>query len=473
MNKQNRRFLFPLLIFPLAALSMYGYLGSYTRLMADDFCSVSYAEKFGLLRSIWYWRLNWSGRYSAFVVDWLLTKFFGAYSLYLVPPILLATWLILIVAAIYILLRSEDKKNSNLRISASLASIFLFVVLTLSPDIPQSFYWWNGMRSYTLPLIVITLYVILFQLWASQLDTKSKLIFSGVASFFLLFASAGLSETFAVLQFFFLIFLIGQKYLASSATKLDAKIVLLLAGLIGTIFSLIVIVSAPGNAIRRLQLPPAPNLINLTIISVHGYIKFISDIFSSPEKTLSVFGLILTGIWMGGQYKDRLTIESWRVSAYSIGGILLSFICFPPSVFGYSEFPPPRTLIIPVYILVACILYSCFLVGSQYLGKDSMPALGRQILATMAILLIGFSAIAQTQSLYRERAIYVAYAENWDKVDAQILGAKANGESSVTVSTTENWAKLNTLNDNSKFWVNVCYSQYYGIPVFGSDSQSP
>ena len=39
----------------------YVYLGSYVRLIADDFCSMYFARRLGLLRSMWYWYKNWHG----------------------------------------------------------------------------------------------------------------------------------------------------------------------------------------------------------------------------------------------------------------------------------------------------------------------------------------------------------------------------------------------------------------------------
>ena len=39
----------------------------------------------------------------------------------------------------------------------------------------------------------------------------------------------------------------------------------------------------------------------------------------------------------------------------------------------------------------------------------------------------------------------------------------------MTIPAEQNWAGVNILNDNPRFWVNVCYSQYYSIPVFGRD----
>ena len=52
-------------------------------------------------------------------------------------------------------------------------------------------------------------------------------------------------------------------------------------------------------------------------------------------------------------------------------------------------------------------------------------------------------------------------------MDAQIRLAKNDHEESITLPFVNNWATLNTLTDNPKFWVNVCYSNYYGISVIG------
>jgi len=72
--------LIALIAFALAALAALAYLGGQTRFMADDFCSAYYAQRFGLLRSIWYWYRTWSVGYTAFAFDWLLLETFGRHG---------------------------------------------------------------------------------------------------------------------------------------------------------------------------------------------------------------------------------------------------------------------------------------------------------------------------------------------------------------------------------------------------------
>ncbi|HEY2979805.1 MAG TPA: DUF6056 family protein [Anaerolineales bacterium] len=468
MGKRDQ-YLFSLLALlpPSIVLFLHGYLGSYTRPLADDFCTLYYGERFGLLRSIWFWRLTWGGRYSAFAADWFASRILGAYNLHLFPPILLVIWLAFIITAIAVAFRIAFPEKGMLLGAVLLGAIFLYVVFTLSPAIPQSFYWWNGMRVAVPPLIVLTCYAILFQVWPRRPESKPWLWLGNVLSFSLCFLSSGFSETFAVVQFFLLIFLIGLRFFTTHQKRPDADSMLLLAGWLGTILSLVVIISAPGNAIRQAQLPPSPNLADLLIISLQGCVQFLVGIALAPEKITALIGAILIAARLGGQMKVEYHLRSWQIAAYAVGGILLSFVCFPPGVFGYSAPPPPRTLIIPAYFLTACILYSSFLAGIQWREKVN-PGIARYGLAGLAVALLGFSALIQSQALYRDRERYIGFAHIWDKLDRQILDARAAGAESITIPAVENWAGLNVLNDNRKFWVNDCYTRYYGIQVFGA-----
>lgn len=468
MTRQNRILASLTIVLSGILIFMHGYLTSYTRLLADDFCSAYYAERFGLLRSIWFWRLNWSGRYSAFAADWVFARIFGVYSLHILIPVLILVWLIFTILAVNLHFQKIAPEKNNLSASLLAGTVFLFTVLTLSPDLPQSLYWWNGMRSYALPIISLTLGFCVFQLWVGKLLARNLLFWGGVTSFVLVFISGGFSETFAVLQFILLLFLILLRLMSSSGRKNDATLLVLLSGLAGAATSLIVIISAPGNLIRQAQLPPHPDLAGLITISVHGYLYSISRIFSSAEQWMGFLGMLAVFTWLGRYYKDQVEVENWRIPVYILLGILLSFACIPPGVFGYSEPPPPRTMIIPFFVLVFFWGLACFLSGAVLanIKKRVFDSITRGALV-LGVLLVGFSSLAQVRSLYQQRDVYKAYAESWDRIDAQILAAKSNGETSVKVPVTENWAGLNILNENPKFWVNACYSQYYGISVLG------
>ena len=183
-----------------------------------------------------------------------------------------------------------------------------------------------------------------------------------------------------------------------------------------------------------------------------------------------MLGALLVTAWLGTFYKDRIVLQPWKIPAYVLGGLLLSFACFPPGAYGYSEPPPTRVLIIAVYALVSFLMAASFLGGVWVAERNIPSAAMTQVTLVAAVLLLGYSSITQTISLYQSKDIYISFAQTWDEIDAQIRAAKADGEEMVIVPFGLNWARLDTLIDNPKHYVNQCYSNYYGISVL---SESP
>jgi len=449
------------------ALFIYGYLGRFTRFIADDFCSAYYAEELGFVRSIWYWYHTWSGRYSAFGMDWLvLTKLLGMYSINIVPPIILVVWIVFTSAAIYLSLKSFSPERNNLFPAILLAASLIYILLVLNPNVPQSLYWWNGVRSYTLPLVVLSFYTFVFLIISKQIQATKQLIFWGIMSFTFLFASGGLSETYVVMQLILLAFLAILKITSMPRKKTDPELFLLLAGLLGTILSLVVIISAPGNAIRQSRLDSSLNLTNLMLISLTGYGEFVLDLFNQANKFTGLIGVVLLTMWVGLQYKDAVK-QPWKIFVYFVSGFALSFVCILPGVYGYSTMPPTRTLIIPVFVLIICFLQTSFLTGSWLSKKIYMSLWIKNGLMVLAGALMLVSTAITSQSLYESRFAYIEFAERWDAVDAQILRAKADGQDFVKIPSMENWARLDRPNQDPGFWVNECYTGIYGIEVYG------
>jgi hypothetical protein len=466
MSRQAKIFYFLISLLPTSVLIMHGYLGSYARLIVDDFCSVAFAESLGLLRSIWFWRLNWSGRYSAFAVDWVLAKSNPIYSLPFVTAFSLFVWCLLAVIAVFVTLRKLKPESWNWVVAFLFGILFVFTILSITPNISQSLYWWNGMRSYTLPLIGLTFAFLLFQARPAEFKSNLEGVLWGAGSFIWLFLNSGLGETFAVFQFTTLIFLIILRLITNPVKRNDTGLILYVAGLLGTVISLVIIISAPGNAIRQ-AFDPAPGLDKLITISIQAYAVFIAQILFSPEKIAGLIGAVFIIIFLGGLYQTP-GVKNWHSVAYVVGGFLLSLACFPPGVYGYSDAPPARTLVIACFGLVAGLFYASFSIGQRFSTTFQARKIAYGITA-LAVLLLGFSSITQVQAVYRQRQIYIDYASAWDQNDRLIREAKAAQKDSVLIENPEanNWTGLNVLNGNPKFWVNVCYSKYYGIPVFG------
>ncbi len=463
---QNTLVYFIAFLPPSIALFLYGYLGNFTRYLADDYCSVYYVKKLGLIGSTYYWYRTWSGGYSSFGVDWLILNTFDAYHIHLIPPISLAIWVILVTLTIYVFLRSLKAQKSTFWSALLLATVAIFLVLLLSPNIQQSLYWWGGMRAYTLPLIVLTFGAYAFFLVSRRIETKKEIYIGTFLSFSFAFVLGGISEAFIVLQISLLLLLIFFKLIDFKKTKLDKDLILFLSAMLGTLLSLTIILSSPGNDIRRSKVSSAPSLLSLLTVSLESVARFINNFAHQKYEVLALIGAILIAIWIGKEYKNEIKTPLWKILAFFISGLLFFFGGFLAGVYGYVQYPPTRTLIIPVFFLVVSFLYASFLLGSWLAQRKKLPYKGI-IIAIFAALFLATSATATAKTLYESRHIYINFANKWDRVDAEILEAKAAGAPSVTTEGMDNWAHLDRPNENPKWWPTQCYSLYYDFLVMG------
>ncbi len=108
-----------------------------------------------------------------------------------------------------------------------------------------------------------------------------------------------------------------------------------------------------------------------------------------------------------------------------------------------------------------------FLVAT-WLARTSRSSLRLEVgLIVLATLLIGVSSALTMIYVNQNQGVYIAYAQKWDAMDAQILQARANHQAFMNIPAMFNWAALDRPNNHPKFWATACYSEYYGIQVFG------
>ena len=470
MKKIKNIFFYLIILLPTSiALFVYGYLGSFTRFLADDYCSAHHATEDGFLGSIIFSYRTINGRYSAYGTDWVVLNLFDAYHIHWVPPLILAIWVLFTVFFLYLLLKNANFQKEIYWRALLLAITSIFLIMRLNPNIKQSFFWWNGMRSYLLPLIVLVFWGILLLIAKEKIEIK----FLALLSFGLFFLSGGLSETYLVIQFSFLVYLVflrllllfGNKKKLQNLLK-DKESVILFAGIAGTLFSFAIILYAPSNAIRRSVMPSAPSFRMLMEISLASYISFLNEIIHNKDKIFALLGAVLLLIWIGKDYKLPNQNSKWLIPLSYFGGLLLLFGTFLPGVYGYAKYPPTRTLVIGVFMLVAFFLYASFLAGSWLAQQKKLPYKGI-IIAIFAALFLATSATSTAKSLYASRHIYIDFAAKWDRVDAEILEAIAADAPSITTEGMDNWARLDRPNENPKWWPTRCYSLYYDILVMG------
>jgi hypothetical protein len=445
---------------------LHGYLGTYSRYIADDFCSAGMARRLGVLRAVWYWYLNWTGRYSASALD-AVFGLLGPAVTPMVTGLVLLIWLAALAHATAALLAQfGDRRIID---ALLIASTIVYATLTVSPNVPQSLYWGQGMRSIVPPLILSTLLVD-YITHLSPLPVRGGGKLWLVGSLLLTLLIGGFNETFAALQLGALACAGILARVMPGWTTRKSLTELLLAGALGAAVALVIIVMSPGNAIRQAMYPPPPALPKLILLAWENFGAFLAGLIRAPEKVLAMCGVLAASAFMGSQLPQR---PPSRLTAGVIlaAGMGLAFASFFPAAYGLSDSPPERTLLVPAHLLTLTLVLEGLFLGSL-LGQTAMQPGTRHIATAvllMACVLLVSSSVLSIGRLRVSGPDYVAYAEHWDAVDAQILSAEDRGERQIWIQPIANWAGLNEPNDNPKFWLNVCLREYYGIEVLGLD----
>jgi hypothetical protein len=466
MSKRNTLLLFALFVPSTIALTMYAYLGSFSRFISDDYCSYYLADRLGILRFVWYWYITFGGRFAAIATDWLITLV-GPDGVHLVPPLLLLTWLGISALAVSQLILNKFSTRDIPIISLSLAALALSVGLLISPSVPQSLYWWNGMRTYSVPLVLLNFYIAQYYWSMRNLRSGYRLLIGCITSFFTLFLVGGFNETLTPVLFCALVLIIMTVLVTKIMRVSDPDFLLLACGFLGVSVALLILVTAPGGANRQTYFHHASGIMEMLSIAGKGYVDFWDHIIHSPQILSGLVGAVLAAAWLGMQsnYHPEI-VKSKRISALVafLSATALSFVAFIPSAYALADVAPGRAQIVGAFALTFGILLSAFEIGELLSGPK---ATFNKLVFLLTAALIWFSAGTNTLSLYSSRGSYIDYARTWDRINSQIIRAKENGDTSITIPRMNNWAGLEEPNDNPKYWVTLCFTKYYGIQVYG------
>lgn len=456
-----------LLVPPGIVIGLHIYIGSFNRMLGDDYCSMYIGERLGLLRSIWYWYRSWHGGFSASAADWLLSVFGpGAFPFH--TFVFLSAWVLFAAFAASQALRWAGYVSPHPVGSLLLAVLLVFTTLSLSPDIIESLFWWGGVRGYVAPLVLFTLYLAVFFYLQTSAGQRVPLVIQVLLSFGLAFLIGGFSETFTPV---FVVLLAAMSVIRGLSFRLEGKYHPFLfwgAGFVGSLLALLAMILAPGNAVRQGYFPAPPNLFTILSVAFTSFQAFMDYIFTSLSQVTALLGSALGSLWLGMTIRrdaPSTPPRLWWTVAILMAGFVLAFGCFPPPVYGTSEPPPERTLVASAFFLILAFLAAGFVVGKwlTYQGKTERVLVPTLLVLTYGLLL--FSAYGTAQRLYGMRAVHIEFAQRWDRVDAQIRAAKASGLHEIVIPSLTNWADAAFPTDNPRYWPNVCYSKFYDINI--------
>lgn len=478
-KSSDRSFLYNLLFFAailalLVPLTTHAILGSYTRYIADDWCTAATVHSQGLIRAQSTWYMNWSGRY-AFTFSVSLIELIGIRLVPYLPTLALGLWLAVTTWAVYPF-RVWGSGSFAILFSLLLASLLIFTVLESIPNVHQSLYWQTGMLTYIAPLIFATITLGIFNRNLRRATTHRL---RGSALFLAVLATiaGGFSEMYVAMQTTAFLIAIVIFLMITSDDRKRLIISLLVAGLLGSIVSMALIFFAPGNEIRQALTPDSPGLFSVIGSSLNFALRFIgkSILFSPVPTSLALFIPTLITFTLplfgGGSGDTHPCLNQRRLFSFLLLSPVVAYLLIAssmaPSVYGVSAFPEDRTLTIPQFILNSTIIFWGS-VGGLTLKKRS----GWIVKQKTRITIIGCCLVAGLLFLgpilsanrnFTQVPTLRAYADRWDARDRQIRAVQKSGATQLTVPALGFTGGLADIKDDPDYWVNRCFADYYGL----------
>ena len=447
---------------------LHAFTGLFSRYLADDYCTASTLRNLGFFGSQLDWYKNWSGRFSfTFTIN--LTQLVGPGLTSFLTSLLIILWLAILFLAISRTLGRMGLKPSYL-LSFVLGELILFSLLESIPDIYQSLYWQTGMITYALPLLIFTAFIG----WFSYRSVAPLQGGSGVVSLatsgLLAFMAGGFSETFVTMQTAAMIILLVLLVFYGRRNR-DPRFGLLVSGLIGSVAAMLVIVAAPGNAVRQSLMPPSPAIINVIGWSLRHALAFSAkSVLEAPVAFLTVLVLpfsfvILKPTFLSrDQETKRVAGQRWIVALIGIpiAVFLLIVSSIVPSVYATSAYPAERALITPQYVLTIGIIIWSVCVGLAILDKNRFKLRWNNISRAIAIGLLSIGIIISTQKTLILIPKAKTFAQLWDQRDRDLRLAFQNGIIQTSATSLPHMGGLAEIGKDPAEWINRCVASIYG-----------
>jgi hypothetical protein len=459
------------------AILMHAYIGSFSRYIADDYCTAGKLASSGFWQAQSFWYNNWTGRFSfTFFVS--IFELFDSNIVKVLPTIFILMLLISGNFLIYSIIKYFQINNYRI-LSLFITVGIIFTTFFTLPNIGQNLYWMTGAVTYLFPINFVFILFGLIIFYRKKFPFQhwiANLLF-GLFIFFLAFVSSGFSEVLSVIQIvlFCLIILvlsINQKYVTIKSLWMIA--------LIGSIIGLGLMVSAPGNEIRLRQLPPNPGLFFFIYKSLQYFftyiilwlIKNINIIWPISSILIFITYYVKKHFYYG---KEISFHHVFKLAFMMISGLLiLIFVCFLPSTWVTGQAPETRVLFFPTVLLVFLLIFVSIIIGLLF---HKIFIINESYKMTLAIVIGLFSIyfliavpIFEARQVYLQRPEADNYSISWEEREIQINEKILSGETDLIVKMiSNNIMGLEDINTNATHWINICAAEYYGIDSISAE----
>ncbi len=247
--------------------ALYAYLGSFSRMLPDDFRHLSLGLAHGPWANMLHWRERWNGAYADYFMHGILAPL-GKSAPSVLPSLLIAIWLL---GLTWLLAQCLDILQVKAgRWAWALAGASLIVAGCINAQFaPATLFWQAASLRYLFPFALFCLYLALMLTMGRRVRANPGLAAAGLLSGLAAFAIAGFSELHLAFQLGALLLLVA--YVISYAPRMlrARAIVIIGGGILGSLASLALQLTAPGLTMRAEAVsgdgiaPSLPNLMGV------------------------------------------------------------------------------------------------------------------------------------------------------------------------------------------------------------------
>lgn len=467
-RQQLQGILITLLLLPLLAHMING---QFVRMLADDYCFTDIAVHKGWWGAMVYQYTQWSGTFSSTAIQ-AGVALLGATALRWLPMLLLVVWVAGMIWAVYELSKLTGIQ-SPIFVALFLGTLIVFATVDGASNIFQSLYWRSGSATYVTPLALMSVFAgwILHILRCRPKRAAAPEI---LGSIILPFVIGGTSPLVAPLQVAMILVAMVAIWRLIPSTVNRPALSMLLVALVSAFMALIILVVAPGNAVRQAEFNTRlsfPMIGLLTLGSVASFISTSLVIFSPVGILIALIfpGLIAYALQpLESSRQFFIRKNGLRLLLLTAGiGLGLLVVTFGIAAYSISDIPPARAMIVPQFILVMLAVTWGIIMGlSLQRGAPRLTRLPRIAVIILAMLLI-MGPIRSTISTVLLMPKFNTFANEWDTRDNQIHEAIAKGTRDVTLPPFSvdlaTYAGIKTLDSQAHADFNSCAESYYGL----------
>jgi hypothetical protein len=417
----------------------------------DDFCYAHSVRTnpFWSMQSYWYNHAN--GRYASTFFITLNPLMIGSVFGYKMVILLL---LVVYIISLLLLVKLLMGKNS-IEVSVLAITFFsAFIYLLKMPSIVEGFYWLSAVMTYQ--LANISFMVLLILLYHIE-KGKNKIILISAAAL-LCAIIGGSNEPGMLTLLYFLIALSAFAWFISK--KIPAHYYLLI---IVTVIGILVVVLAPGNAVRSSffegNKQVIHSLMSALLASIQHLLRWLPDVLL---LTLLFLPFIKDAIVPG--FADK-KIPLWLLILYPLFMAGMLFIGFFPAQWGMNSLPPPRSVNAIYFLFLLAYLYYIILLVTYVNQQNTIPPIPLYIKC-----IIGFVLITHVCAKNNIRTAYMdllsgramAYDREMTSRYDQIAKSPDGNISFAPLIFPPSSIFLDDIETEASDWKNVCTSDYFG-----------